>query len=175
MAFGQGPPRRKPTGGRYRPFRKKRKFEIGREQQYAFVGPQKLKLYRTRGRNQKVRILNAEFANVIDPKTGKTAKSKIVTVKESPSNPHFVTRNIVTRGAVIQTEAGLAKVTSSPGQDGVINAVLVAAQRPAPEERAERPEPPPPRTVGCRPSVGGRGARTPAGSPRPTTGPGPRS
>src|SRR3989304_4584689 len=114
MALWQGRSRRKPTGGRYRPFRKKRKFEIGREQQYAFVGPQKLKLYRTKGGNQKVRILNAEFANVIDPKTGKTAKSKIVTVKESPGNPHFVTRNIVTRGAVIQTEAGLARGTSGP-------------------------------------------------------------
>ena len=131
MALWQGRARRKPTGGRYRPFRKKRKFEIGREQQYAFIGPQKVKLYRTRGRNQKVRILNAEFANVIDPKSGKTAKSKIITVKENPSNPHFVTRNIITRGAVLQTDAGLAKVTSRPGQDGVINAVLIEAPKSA--------------------------------------------
>ncbi len=125
MALWQGRSRRKPTGGLYRPARKKRKFEIGREQQYAFLGTEKLKLYRTRGRSQKVRMLKAEFANVIDPKSGKTTKEKIVTVKENPSNPHFVTRNIITRGAVIQTGAGLAKVTSRPGQDGVINAVLV--------------------------------------------------
>ena len=145
MALWQGRSRRKPTGGRYRPFRKKRKFEIGREQQYAFIGPQKLKLYRTKGRNQKVRILNAEFANVIDQKTGKTAKSKIVTVKENSSNPHFVTRNIITRGAVLLTEAGLAKVTSRPGQDGVINAVLIEAPKapPAPKtEKAQAPTPP---------------------------------
>ena len=125
MALWQGRSRRKPTGGLYRPARKKRKFEIGREQQYAFLGTQKLKLYRTRGKSQKVRVLRAEFANVIDPKSGKATKEKIVTVKENPSNPHFVTRNIITRGAVIQTGAGLAKVTSRPGQDGVINAVLV--------------------------------------------------
>ena len=125
MALWQGRSRRKPTGGLYRPARKKRKFEIGREQQFAFVGAHKVKLYRTRGRNEKVRILQAEFANVVDPKTGKTSKTKIVTVRENSSNPHFVTRNIITRGAVIQTEAGLAKVTSRPGQDGVINAVLV--------------------------------------------------
>jgi len=140
LALWQGRSRRKPTGGRYRPFRKKRKFEIGREQQYAFIGPQKLKLYRTKGRNQKVRILNAEFANVMDPKTGKTAKSKIITVKENSSNPHFVTRNIITRGAVLQTEVGLAKVMSRPGQDGVINAVLLEA----PKEPAKPPAPPPP-------------------------------
>ena len=149
MALWQGRSRRKPTGGRYRPFRKKRKFEIGREQQYAFIGPQKLKLYRTRGRNQKVRVLNAEFANVIDQKTGKTSRSKIVTVKESPSNPHFVTRNIITRGAVLQTDAGLAKVMSRPGQDGVINAVLIEAPKveaTAPPKESPKPAAATPRT-----------------------------
>ena len=150
MALWQGRSRRKSTGGRYRPFRKKRKFEIGVEQQYAFLGPQKLKLYRTRGRNQKVRILNAEFANVTDTKTGKTSKSKIVTVKENSSNPHFVTRNIITRGAVILTEAGLAKVLSRPGQDGVVNAVLLEAQKaeaPTPPKDAPKPAPTTPRTA----------------------------
>ena len=86
MALWQGRSRRKPSGGRYRPFRKKRKFEIGVEQQFAFVGPQKVKLYRTRGRNQKVRILNAEFANVTDTKTGKTSKSKMRHTARSSSN-----------------------------------------------------------------------------------------
>ena len=148
MALWTGRSRRKPTGGRYRPFRKKRKSEIGREQQYAFIGPQKLKLYRTRGHNQKVRILNAEFANVIEPKMGKTTKSKIITVKENSSNPHFVTRNIITRGAVIQTNLGLAKVTSRPGQDGVINAVLVAGTAPAAPKagKVEKPAKPTPPT-----------------------------
>jgi len=126
MALWQGRSKRKPSGGRLRPLRKKRKFEIGREQQYAFLGPQKVKLYRVRGASQKVRILNAEWANVTDPKTGTTKKAKILTVRENPSNPHFVTRNIVTRSATIDTDLGLARVTSRPGQDGVVNAVLVS-------------------------------------------------
>jgi small subunit ribosomal protein S8e len=125
MALWQGRSKRKPSGGRLRPLRKKRKFEIGREQQYAFLGPQKVKLYRVRGAKQKVRILNAEWANVTDPKKGVTKKVKILTVRENPSNPHFVTRNIVTRSAIVQTDLGLARVTSRPGQDGVVNAVLV--------------------------------------------------
>ncbi len=129
MALWQGRAKRKSTGGRYRPLRKKRKHEIGREQQYAFIGPQRLKLYRTKGANRKVRILKAEFANVLDPRTSATKKVKIITVKENPSNPHFVTRNIITRGASIQTEIGLARVTSRPGQDGVINAVLIEAPK----------------------------------------------
>ena len=125
MAQWQGRSRRKPSGGRYRPQRKKRRFEIGREQQYASIGTQRLKLYRTKGANQKVRMLAAEFANVTDPASGQTKKVKIVTVKDNPSDPHFVTRNIVTRSAIIQTELGMAKVTSKPGQHGVVNAVLV--------------------------------------------------
>ena len=36
-----------------------------------------------------------------------------------------MTRNIITRGATILTEIGLARVTSKPGQDGVVNAVLI--------------------------------------------------
>jgi len=130
MALWQGSSKRLPTGGRRRLARKKRKFEIAREQQYAFVNTalkdNDVKLYRTKGRNQKVRILKAFIANVTNPKTGKTARSKIVTVKENGANPHFVTRNIVTRGAIVQTELGLARVMSSPGQDGVVNAVLVS-------------------------------------------------
>ncbi len=129
MALWQGRSKRKPTGGRYRPFRKKRKHEIGREQQYAFLGPTRLKIYRTKGANVKVRILKGEFANVLDPRTSTTKKVKIVTVKGNPSNPNFVTRNIMTKGATIQTELGLARITSRPGQDGVINAVLVTAEK----------------------------------------------
>lgn len=125
MALWQGRSKRKPSGGRLRANRKKRRFEIGREQQYAFLGPHKVKLYRVRGANQKVRILNAEWANVTDPKDGTTKRVKILTVKDNPSNPHFVTRNIVTRTATVETELGLARVTSRPGQDGVVNAVLV--------------------------------------------------
>ncbi len=129
MALWQGRSKRKPTGGRYRPLRKKRRREISREQQFAFIGAERLKLYRTKGGNRKVRVLKAEYANVLDPRTSTTKKAKIVTVKENTSNPHYVTRNIMTRGAVIQTELGLAKITSRPGQDGVVNAVLVTAEK----------------------------------------------
>ncbi len=129
MALWQGRSKRKSTGGRYRPLRKKRRREISGEQQFAFIGTPRLKLYRTKGANRKVRVLKAEYANVLDPRTSTTKKVKIVTVKENASNPHYVTRNIMTRGAVVQTEIGLAKITSRPGQDGVINAVLVTAEK----------------------------------------------
>src|SRR5439155_24504039 len=112
MALWQGRSKRKPTGGRYRPFRKKRRREIGREQQYAFIGAQRLKLYRTKGANRKVRVLKAEFASILDRLTAVTKKVYIVTVNAKQSNSNLVTRDIITLGARIQTYIVLALVTT---------------------------------------------------------------
>jgi small subunit ribosomal protein S8e len=125
MALWQGKSKRKPSGGRLRLARKKRRFEIGRDAEYTYLGVSRLEKLRTRGGNSKVRMLKADFANVVDPATKKTQKVKIITVKENSANPNFVQRNIINRGAIIQTELGLAKVTSRPGQNGAVNAVLV--------------------------------------------------
>lgn len=129
MALWQGRSRRKPTGGRLRFARKKRKFEIGKEKQYTFVGETKYKRARTRGGGHKYRVLSSTRANVYDPLNKKVSVCKIVTVKENPANPHYVQRNIITRGATIQTDIGPARVTSRPGQDGVINAVLLKVEK----------------------------------------------
>jgi small subunit ribosomal protein S8e len=127
MAIWQGRPKRKPSGGRIRAARKKRKFEIGREKQFTHLGVQKIKMYRTKGANQKVRLLMVDQANVVDPKTKAIKKVKILTVKTSPSNPNYVQRNIVTKGATVMTELGEAVITSRCGQDGVVNAILIKA------------------------------------------------
>ncbi len=110
-----------------RPVRRKRKYELGREQEFATLGEERSKILRVVGRNTKVRLLRAEWANLFDPKTGKTEKVKILSVKTNPANPHYVTRNIITRGATVETEKGVAKVTSRPGQVGIVNAVLLEA------------------------------------------------
>ena len=52
-------------------------------------------------------------------------KVKILTVKSNPSDPNYVQRNIMNKGATITTEIGDAIITSRPGQDGAINAVLL--------------------------------------------------
>ncbi|MEM2724980.1 MAG: 30S ribosomal protein S8e, partial [Candidatus Nezhaarchaeales archaeon] len=67
----------------------------------------------------------AAYANVLDPETNKVYKLKILRVKENPASVDYSRRGVITRGAVIETEKGLAKVTSRPGQDGVVNAVLL--------------------------------------------------
>ncbi len=116
--------KRKKSGGMIAKFRKKRKCEIGREKREASIGTHKRQIFRTRGSNRKIRILRAEFANVLDPKTKKSKKAKIITVVENKANPHYVRRNIITKGAVIQTDLGKAVVLSRPGQCGIINCLL---------------------------------------------------
>ena len=127
MGIWQGRSRRKRTGGRLRPIRKKRRFEIARELQIATVGAGNVKPYRVRGRNVKLRVLTAATINVYDPSTRKSQPARIVTVRENPANPNYVQRNIITRGAILETELGLVRVLSRPGQDGVLNGVRVAA------------------------------------------------
>ena len=70
-------------------------------------------------------MLSEEIANVYDPKLKKHFKLKILDIVENPANRHFVRRNIITKGAIIKTEKGNAKVISRPGQQGSINAVMI--------------------------------------------------
>lgn len=133
MAIWQGRSKRKPSGGILRSHRKKRKFEIGREKIETTIGKEKHKKIRIKGGNQKIRIMVAEYANVIDKKTNKTIRTKISSVLENPANPHYVRRNIITKGAIVQTEIGRAKITSRPGQDGALNAILVEGAKEEPQ------------------------------------------
>jgi small subunit ribosomal protein S8e len=77
------------------------------------------------GGNKKYRLLRANIANVTDPKNNTTTQATIETVTENPANQHYIRRDIITKGAVIKTNLGLAKVTNKPGQEGIINAVLI--------------------------------------------------
>ena len=71
-----------------------------------------------------VRILVDNRVAVSDG-SGKTSMASITNVVENPSNPNFVRRNILTKSAIIETDKGLVRITSRPGQDGVINGVLI--------------------------------------------------
>ncbi len=116
---------RKPTGGIYKSARDKRKYEMGRAAAMTKIGKQKIIVEKTKGDSRKMKVLVAQVANVLDPKTKKFVKAAIKTVDDCPANRHFVRRNIIVKGAVITTDAGKARVTSRPGQDGTVNAVLI--------------------------------------------------
>jgi len=116
--------KKKPTGGVKRPYRKKRKFEKGSFPTETTLGETKKKLSRGRGQNTKIRLLSATHSNVSDS-TGKTQKLEIVRVLKNPANVDYDRRGVITRGALIETRLGTAKVTSRPGQNGAVNAILV--------------------------------------------------
>jgi small subunit ribosomal protein S8e len=116
--------KRKPSGGRYhKPYRSKRKFELARFAANTILGAFNLKKVRIRGGHHKNRLLSVDYANVAV--AGKVQKLKITNVVDNPANKFLARRNIITKGSIVETEQGRARVTSRPGQDGVVNAVLV--------------------------------------------------
>jgi small subunit ribosomal protein S8e len=119
----QGRSPRKRTGGRRRNFRKKKKHELGGQPTETRLAETKLKTVEARGNTEKVRAITADTASVATD--SEVVAAEIEDVVENASNPNYVRRNIITKGAVIETSEGRARVTSRPGQDGQINAVLV--------------------------------------------------
>ena len=102
---------------------KKKRNMRGRDFLPMHIGNKRSVKNRTLGNNSKMILLADNVANVIEK--GKSKKVKILSVLKNTADPQFVRRNIVTKGALIQTELGEARVTSRPGQAGTVNAVLV--------------------------------------------------
>ncbi|MDG1550526.1 MAG: 30S ribosomal protein S8e [Candidatus Poseidoniaceae archaeon] len=125
MAQWHGISRRKPSGGRKVQARGKRSTEISSEKQMALIGESKTKIYRRTGGNTLVRVLAADKVSINDPKTGKTTLGTIENVVENESDPNYVRRNVLVKGAIIETDKGRVRITSRPGKDGVINGILV--------------------------------------------------
>jgi small subunit ribosomal protein S8e len=115
---------KKTTGGRLGRVRKKKKSDRGMLFLETRIGKRQVKRKRARGGRTKLKLLAVNMINVSDSGGG-VRRVKLLSVKENEANPHYIRRNILTRGAVVETEAGLARVTSRPGQQGMVNAVLI--------------------------------------------------
>lgn len=124
MTLWQGKSKRKITGGRRVYSRKKRKLEISPEFKKPIISEPERKTIRCRGGNRKVRVVGERYINLAD-EDGEVEKVEIKDVLENPANPNYVQRNILTKGTIIETEEGKAKITSRPGQDGVVNGRLL--------------------------------------------------
>lgn len=125
MAIYHGRAKAKITGGVLRTNRHKKRFELGREPSMTTLGKVKRKKVRGMGGNVKTILLRGNEVNLTNPKDKKTKRVKILNVKENIADPHFAQRNIITKGAIVVTELGDARVTSRPGQNGIINATLL--------------------------------------------------
>ena len=121
----QGRPKKKETGKRYKAYRAKRLYEKGRNPTFTKLGEFKAKKIRTRGGNNKVVVLQANKVNLFSPNDKKFHRVVIKEILDNKANRNYVRRNIITKGTVVNTELGKAKITSRPGQDGTMNAVPV--------------------------------------------------
>ena len=125
MVDWQGRSLKKGSSGRIWPSRKKRKYEMGRETVDTEVGERKTTKVSVRGNGEKSRLISVNEVNLTDPTNGESKKSEIKTVLENPADPNLARRDIITKGAIIETQAGKARVTSRPGQEDNLNAVLI--------------------------------------------------
>mgnify|MGYP003577923906 FL=1 len=114
---------RKYTGGRKIAMRRRRKFEIDRYPNEAVIGSNVKVTRRVRGDNSKTALKTVEFANVSNVEENKTTRLKILRVIKNTANKDYERRGVITKGTMIETELGLARVISRPGQVGLINAV----------------------------------------------------
>ena len=77
-----------------------------------------------RGNNRKTSLKTIDFVNLATGES-KVKKSKILKVLENSTNNDYKRRGIITKGAILETEEGKCRVLSKPGQNGIVNAVLV--------------------------------------------------
>ncbi|MDD5022914.1 MAG: 30S ribosomal protein S8e [Candidatus ainarchaeum sp.] len=112
------------TGGRRRGKQRDKKLaQYGRDFTATRIADaEERKKIRVRGSNAKIKLKKTQYVNVVTEKGSK--KAKIIAVLES-QNPEYVRRNIITKGAVLNTEIGKVKVTNRVGQDGMVNGILV--------------------------------------------------
>jgi len=119
--------KRKASGGRKRANRKKRRYEKGFFPAETTLGKHKSRILQKHGDTQKIRLLAVNQANISDA-SGKTSKVEIVRVIKNPANVDYDRRGVITKGTMIATPLGTARVTSRPGQDGIVNAILVSKE-----------------------------------------------
>ena len=114
----------KTTGGRRVPLRIRRKYETDRYPNEAINGAQVTVTRRVRGNNSKVALKSIDFVNLATGNS-KVIKTKIIKVLDNTTNNDYKRRGIISKGAILETEEGKCKVVSKPGQNGIVNAVLL--------------------------------------------------
>ena len=106
------------------PLKTRQKFDIDRYPNEALMGEQETATRKTRGNNRKTALKTVSHVNLVLPDT-KIKRTKIIRVLENQTNNDYQRRGVITKGAILETEDGKCRVVSRPGQNGIINAILV--------------------------------------------------
>ncbi|MGY5865463.1 MAG: 30S ribosomal protein S8e [Candidatus Thorarchaeota archaeon] len=113
------------TGARLKQLRSKRKHQMGRNPTETLMGEPKRVTIDSRRKGKKTPALRLTQINVTDPAKNVTFRAELQDVEENSANMDYQRRKVITRGTIVKTSKGRAKVTSRPGQEGILNAILI--------------------------------------------------
>jgi len=97
--------KRRHTGGRRQPLRKKRKFELGRPPAMTKIGEKRIHSVRGRGGNLKFRAIRLESGNFAWGTEVCTRKARVLDVVYNASNNELVRTKTLVKGAIILIDA----------------------------------------------------------------------
>ena len=117
--------KRKKTGGKKRAYRTKRIYEHGSQPVETLQGEAQRKAVAGIASTSKIKLVRADHVNVSNPETGKTQRLEILDVVSNPAKADYNRRGVITKGTIVRTENGLARIVSRPGQEGSLSAVVV--------------------------------------------------
>ena len=96
--------KRAATGAKRATYRKKRKFELGRQPAMTKIGAKRVHTVRVRGGNLKYRALRLDTGNFSWGSEATTRKTRILVVVYNPSNNELVRTNTLTKGGIVQID-----------------------------------------------------------------------
>ncbi|ENN76264.1 40S ribosomal protein S8 [Dendroctonus ponderosae] len=97
--------KRRATGGKRKPLRKKRKFELGRPAANTKLGDRRIHYVRTRGGNLKYRALRLDKGNFAWGSEGTARKTRIIDVVYNASNNELVRTKTLVKNAIVVIDA----------------------------------------------------------------------
>ncbi|VDB91992.1 unnamed protein product [Peniophora sp. CBMAI 1063] len=97
--------KRSASGAQRAHYRKKRKFELGRQSAQTRIGAKRIHTVRVRGGNLKYRALRLESGNFAWASEHTTRKTRIIGVVYNASNNELVRTNTLVKSAIIQVDA----------------------------------------------------------------------
>jgi len=97
--------KRRATGGKRKPMRKKRKFELGRPPAMTKLAPRRVHVVRTRGGNKKFRALRLDHGNFAWASEHCTRKTRIIDVVYNSSNNELVRTKTLVKNCIVLIDA----------------------------------------------------------------------
>ncbi|KZT67152.1 40S ribosomal protein S8 [Daedalea quercina L-15889] len=106
MGISRSSRHKRSASGAQRPaYRKKRKFELGRQPAMTKLGPKRIHTVRVRGGNFKYRALRLDSGNFAWGSESVTKKTRVIGVVYNASNNELVRTNTLVKSAIIQIDA----------------------------------------------------------------------